>query len=111
MSGLPQSPSLVPLKYIPFPVGAIRPEGWLLDVLKTQADGLSGSLNDFWPFVNQSVWIGGNSDPGLHEDTPYWLNGFLPLSYQLNDSSLIQLRYLYIGPSTGQWVAWTRRQC
>ena len=96
MSGLGGQPGLAPLTYIPLPVGSIHPEGWLLDVLRTQADGLSGHLDDFWPFVNESVWIGGNSDPGLHEDTPYWLNGFLPLAYQLNDYNLIQSVEKYV---------------
>ena len=63
--------------------------GWLLNQLKTQATGLSGHLSLFWPDVNQSVWIGGQHDPGLNERTPYWLNGFVPLAYQLQDKSLL----------------------
>ena len=36
-----------------------------------------------------SSWMGGSGDTGLHERTPYWLNGFIPLAYQLQDPSLI----------------------
>lgn len=36
-----------------------------------------------------SSWVGGTADVGLHERTPYWLNGFVPLAYQLEDPYLI----------------------
>eukprot|EP00730_Choanoeca_flexa_P005004 TRINITY_DN11863_c0_g1_i7.p1 TRINITY_DN11863_c0_g1~~TRINITY_DN11863_c0_g1_i7.p1 ORF type:complete len:804 (+),score=132.67 TRINITY_DN11863_c0_g1_i7:207-2414(+) len=39
-----------------------------------------------------SSWIGGDGDGGLHERTPYWLNGMVPLVYLLRNanSSLVQ---------------------
>ena len=37
-----------------------------------------------------SSWMGGSADTGLHERTPYWLNGFIPLAYQLQDPQLIK---------------------
>lgn len=37
-----------------------------------------------------SSWIGGAADTGLHERTPYWLNGFVPLAYQLQDPTLVK---------------------
>ena len=43
-----------------------------------------------------SSWIGGNGDTFLHERTPYWLNGFIPLAYQLGDSDLIGLVNKYV---------------
>ena len=43
-----------------------------------------------------SSWIGGNGDTYLHERTPYWLNGFIPLAYQLDDPNLIGLVHKYI---------------
>jgi len=97
VSGLGQEPALAPLKFIPFPVTSLHPAGWLQDVLLTQAEGLSGHIPDFWAPVNGSTWMGGSSDGGLHEDMPYWLNGFLPLAYQLDDSRLIKIaeRYVY----------------
>lgn len=62
--------------------------GWLRKQLQLQADGLSGHLALFWVDVANSSWVGGKGDTGLHERTPYWLNGFVPLSYQLDEPSL-----------------------
>ena len=64
--------------------------GWLLRQLETQADGLSGALPHFWSDIQSSSWVGGQSDSGLHERTPYWLNGFVPLAYQLNNDTYRQ---------------------
>ena len=64
--------------------------GWLLRQLETQADGLSGALPHFWSDIQSSSWVGGQSDTGLHERTPYWLNGFVPLAYQLNNDTYRQ---------------------
>jgi len=33
-----------------------------------------------------SVWIGGSADGGLHERTPYWLNGLVPLAFLLRNA-------------------------
>ncbi len=43
-----------------------------------------------------SSWIGGKADTGLHERTPYWLNGIVPLAYQLNNPTLIALVNKYV---------------
>ena len=70
--------------------------GWLKQQLGIQAAGLSGHLPLFWADIENSSWIGGNADGGLHERTPYWLNGFIPLAYQLKDSNLIAMVEKYI---------------
>ena len=70
----------------PLHVGAVTPKGWLLKQLTIQAEGLTGHLSDFWPDVMSSVWIGGANDTGLHERTPYWLNGLVPLSFLLENA-------------------------
>jgi len=75
------APALAPL-----PLGATRPLGWLRDQLRIQADGLSGHLDEFWPSVAQSKWIGG-SDEGW-ERGPYWLDGVVPLAVLLDDAAL-----------------------
>lgn len=78
---------LMPLALEPLPLGAIRPEGWLKRQLRIQADGLSGHLDEFWPDVAQSGWIGGAAEGW--ERGPYWLDGVTPLAYLLNDPTLI----------------------
>lgn len=74
--------------YVPLPLGTVTPKGWLLDQLILQAEGLSGHLAQFWPDVQKSVWIGGGGDGGLHERTPYWLNGIVPLAFLLSNANV-----------------------
>ncbi len=72
----------------------IRPEGWLRRQLRIQADGLSGNLYKIWPDVRDSAWIGGNREGW--ERVPYWLDGFIPLAYLLEDDELISTAKKYI---------------
>ncbi|MGQ9684265.1 MAG: beta-L-arabinofuranosidase domain-containing protein [Anaerolineae bacterium] len=77
---------LLPLALRPLPLGAIRPRGWLARQLRIQADGLSGHLDEFWPDVARSGWIGGDAEGW--ERGPYWLDGVVPLAFLLNDAAL-----------------------
>lgn len=70
----------------PLPLGSIRPEGWLCKQLRTQADGLSGHLDEFWPDIRDSGWIGGSAEGW--ERGPYWLDGVVPLAFLLDDERL-----------------------
>ncbi len=70
----------------PLPTGAITPKGWLEAQLRTQADGLSGHLDEFWPDIKDSAWFGGAAEGW--ERVPYWLDGLIPLAYQLDDERL-----------------------
>ena len=70
----------------PLPLGAIRPEGWLLRQLKIQASGLSGHLDQFWPDISDSQWFGGKAEGW--ERAPYWLDGAIPLAWLLDDDVL-----------------------
>ena len=70
--------------YTTMPVGSVSPGGWLQAQLAVQAAGLTGYLPHFWEDIENSTWIGGPGDGGLHERTPYWLNGLVPLSYQVS---------------------------
>lgn len=79
-------PALLPLCYAPLPLGGIHAAGWLQRQLQIQADGLSGHLEDFWPDIKDSGWIGGTAEGW--ERAPYWLDGFVPLAYTLDDAKL-----------------------
>lgn len=71
----------------PLPLGAILPSGWLRKQLQTQADGLGGHLHEFWPDIKDSQWRGGSAEGW--ERVPYWLDGFVPLAFLLQDEKLI----------------------
>lgn len=86
MDGIRHSSRLLPLVFAPLPLGSIQPSGWLLDQLRIQAGGLSGHLDEFWPDVAQSGWIGGAAEGW--ERGPYWLDGIVPLAYLLDDPRL-----------------------
>lgn len=70
----------------PLALGNITPDGWLRRQLRLQADGLSGHLDEFWPDVGQSKWFGGKAEGW--ERAPYWLDGFIPLAWVLDDPGL-----------------------
>ena len=70
----------------PLPLGQVKPAGWLLDQLQIQADGLTGHLDEFWPDVARSQWIGGDVEGW--ERGPYWLDGLIPLAVLLDDPHL-----------------------
>ena len=72
----------------------IRPRGWLARQLKLEADGLCGNLDLIWPDVRDSAWVGGSREGW--ERVPYWLDGFVPLAYLLEDENLIARAKRYI---------------
>lgn len=78
------APGLAPLEAEPLPLGAIKPSGWLRWQVEIQAAGLSGHLDEFWPDVAQSSWIGGKAEGW--ERGPYWLDGFIPLAIHLDNA-------------------------
>ena len=80
--------------YTCFTHNAIRPRGWLRQQLLIQAAGLSGNLDKMWPDVRDSAWIGGDREGW--ERVPYWLDGFIPLAYLLEDADLITRAEHYV---------------
>lgn len=64
----------------------LKPTGWLKRQLQIQAAGLSGNLDKVWSDIRDSAWIGG-SEEGW-ERVPYWLDGFIPLAYLLDDDDM-----------------------
>ena len=84
--------------FAPLPLGAIKPTGWLRNQLRIQADGLTGHLDEFWPDLSEnSGWLGGSGESW--ERGPYYLDGLVPLAYQLEDERLIA--------KARKWVDWT----
>ncbi|MBA4168425.1 MAG: glycoside hydrolase family 127 protein, partial [Chitinophagaceae bacterium] len=94
------------------PLGSIKPEGWLLGQLKIMRAGTTGHLDEVYEKVkDDNGWLGGKGDGW--EETPYWLDGAVPLAYLLEDEQLKAkvLRYInwtisnqrpsgYFGPVT-----------
>jgi uncharacterized protein len=81
------SAKLAPTTFTELPLGHIRPTGWLRRQLRIQADGLSGHLDEFWPAVGpESGWLGGPGESW--ERGPYFVDGLLPLAWQLADEGL-----------------------
>jgi hypothetical protein len=79
---------LAPSALIALPLGAIKPRGWLQDQLRIQANGLSGHLDEVWPYVGpNSAWLGGDGEDW--ERGPYFCDGLVPLAYLLEDEALI----------------------
>ncbi len=89
---------LQPNAFDPLPLGAVHPKGWLLKQEEIQAAGLTGHLDEFWNDVGpNSGWLGGTGESW--ERGPYYLDGLLPLAYQLQNPKLIQ--------KARRWVDWS----
>ena len=83
---------LIGKSFDPLPLGCILPSGWLRNQLQIQADGLSGHLDEFWPDIADSGWIGGEAEGW--ERGPYWLDGIVPLAFLLDNAKLkTKVRY------------------
>ena len=85
---------LKPLVFKQYTTKELKPTGWLENQLRIQANGLSGNLDKIWPDIRDSSWIGGTCEGW--ERVPYWLDGFIPLAYQLEDDDLIARAKKYI---------------
>lgn len=89
---------LHPNAYLELPLGAIKPKGWLREMLVRQKEGATGNLDKLYPLVmnERNGWLGGDGDQW--ERGPYWIDGLLPLAYLLDDQALIA--------KTKPWVEW-----
>jgi DUF1680 family protein len=73
--------------YTPLPLGAVKPQGWLRHQLQIMRNGTTGHLDEVYGKVkNDNGWLGGKGDGW--EETPYWLDGAVPLAYLLDDKEL-----------------------
>jgi hypothetical protein len=85
------------LAYSTFEVGAIKPDGWLLDWANSAAKGITGYLDERTS-VYEKGWSG-ESFEGINvgeegtnwplEQSAYWLDGLVRLAYIMEDSVLI----------------------
>lgn len=79
-----------PLRETPFtalPLGSVRAQGWLLQQLQMQRDGLTGRAEEVFPELGEtSAWRGGDQDSW--ERGPYYVKGLVPLAYTLDDPAL-----------------------
>lgn len=78
---------LAPQPFQLLPAGSIRPSGWLRRQLEIQAAGLGGRVDETWPDLGpNSGWLGGTGESW--ERGPYYLDGLLPLAWQLDSPAL-----------------------
>ena len=75
-----------PSAYSFFTAKEIKPAGWLRRQLEIEAAGLAGNLDRIWPDVRDSAWIGGTREGW--ERVPYWLDGFIPLAFLLENEDM-----------------------
>lgn len=90
---------LEPSVLIKLPVGSIKPEGWLKEVLIRQSDGLSGHLGEIsaWLQKEDNAWLSptGEGNWGW-EEVPYWLKGYANTGYILGDKEIINEAMIWI---------------
>ena len=81
------------------PLGSIKPTGWLYEQMLGLKNGLTGHLDEIYPviFGERNGWLGGDGDGW--ERGPYWIDGLLPLAYQLDDEQLKEKAL--------RWVEWS----
>lgn len=72
--------------YKHFTTNEITPSGWLKSQLEIEAEGLVGNLDKIWPDIRDSQWIGGSCEGW--ERVPYWLDGFVPLAWLLDNNDM-----------------------
>lgn len=90
-------PPLQPNAFDQLPLGSVKPKGWLRRQLQIQANGLSGHIDEFWPDLENSGWLGKSGESW--ERGPYYMDGLVPLAYLLDDPELVR--------KANKWVSWT----
>lgn len=83
---------LQPSALIPLPLGSVQPKGWLQVQLQRQRDGLTGHLGEIssWLQKEDNAWLSKNGKGKFGwEEVPYWLRGYIDLTYIMNDPKMI----------------------
>ncbi|MVN77521.1 hypothetical protein GO988_14390 [Hymenobacter sp. HMF4947] len=87
--------ALAPLAYYELAPGTSRPTGWLGKQLEIMRDHSTGHLDETYPKLrDRNGWLGGTGDGW--EETPYWLDGAVPLAHLLQDKPLLAKVQRYI---------------
>ena len=73
-----------------FPLGCVKPDGWLLEQLRKQADGLTGHAEELYDDIGKSDWLTGASvgKEFAWERGPYYAKGLVALALVLDDATL-----------------------
>jgi hypothetical protein len=84
---------LLPSALCKLPISSITPRGWLENMLRLEADGMTGRLEEISPWCKfeGNAWASptGEGDNGW-EELPYWLKGYGDLGYVLKDETVIK---------------------
>lgn len=90
---------LINQPYTALPLGTVKAEGFLLEMLKIQREGLTGHLDSIYEVVcgDNNGWLGGTGDGW--ERGPYWIDGLVPLAYLLDDDEL--------KAKAQKWIEWS----
>lgn len=92
-------PPLAPSRLIALPVGAVKPRGWLREMLERQRLGLTGHLGEIsaWLQKEDNAWLSkdGKGKYGW-EELPYWLKGYIELAYLTGDPKMIDESRVWI---------------
>jgi hypothetical protein len=90
---------LQPSGLVRLPPGSVKPEGWLKAILRMQADGFHGHLQELSPFLKKegNAWLSkdGRGSQGW-EEVPYWLKGYVNCAYALNDEKMIKEAHFWV---------------
>lgn len=101
---------MLPLTFLPVPLGTIRPRGWFRQQLELMAQGLPGQMHKFYRLVRNATWGGDHSEYSrLNEAWPYYINGLVPLAYALDDQQLLddinqQIIYVLLRQFPDGWL-------
>ena len=76
---------------VKLPIGSVKPQGWLMETLRRQQEGLVGRLPEVsaWLQKDGNAWLAedGRGKWGW-EEVPYWLRGAVLLAQLVDDKKL-----------------------